>query len=384
MVSTVKVFKKVAPNGKLTVYLGRRDFVDNTSSTDPIDGVVICDDDYLKDRKIFASVTVTYRFGREEDEVMGLSFSKEMQLICQQVYPSLMPVEPNDMQQRLMSKTGGNAHPFMVQLPEEAPVSVQLSSGSEQTTKPLGVIYELQVYVARDNVEIPHRRSSVTLAVRKVQYCPLDSPCRQPSAVVSKGFVFSSGKINLEVSLDKDVYYHDEPVSVDLTINNNSKKSVKNIKCAIVQHIEVTMINNHFTREVASTDSKEGCPIGHKGMVKKNMSLIPQACNNRIKAGIALDGKVKDADANLASSTLVGMGKDPNDALGIIVSYSFRIRLNCGALGGELVADLPFKLMHPVSIAGETKTQSASNAQDKKIEIEEFATFRRGFSVDQH
>lgn len=78
-------------------------------------------------------VTVTYRFGREEDEVMGLSFSKEMQLICQQVYPSLMPVAPNDVQQRLMNKTGGNAHPFMVQLPEEAPVSVQLSSGSEHT-----------------------------------------------------------------------------------------------------------------------------------------------------------------------------------------------------------------------------------------------------------
>ncbi|ROT85287.1 Arrestin-like protein [Penaeus vannamei] len=368
--------------GKLTVYLGRRDFVDNTSSTDPIDGVVVCDDHYLQDRKIFASVTVTYRFGREEDEVMGLSFSKEMQLICQQVHPSLVSAAPNDVQQRLMNKIGGDAHPFNLHLPEEAPVSVQLSSGSQHTAKPLGVIYELQVYVAKDSTEIPHRRSAVSLAVRKVQYCPLDSPCRQPSAVVSKGFVFSSGKINLEVSLDKDVYYHDEPLSADLTINNNSKKSVKNIKCAVVQHIEVTMTNNHFNREVASVESKEGCPIGHKGMVKKNMTLTPQACNNKVKAGIALDGKVKDADANLASSTLVGTGKDPNDALGIIVSYSFRVRLNCGALGGELVADLPFKLMHPVSVPGESRPQNAK--EDKKIEIEEFASFRRGFSVDQH
>nr|XP_027230921.1 arrestin, lateral eye-like [Penaeus vannamei] len=313
---------------------------------------------------------------------MGLSFSKEMQLICQQVHPSLVSAAPNDVQQRLMNKIGGDAHPFNLHLPEEAPVSVQLSSGSQHTAKPLGVIYELQVYVAKDSTEIPHRRSAVSLAVRKVQYCPLDSPCRQPSAVVSKGFVFSSGKINLEVSLDKDVYYHDEPLSADLTINNNSKKSVKNIKCAVVQHIEVTMTNNHFNREVASVESKEGCPIGHKGMVKKNMTLTPQACNNKVKAGIALDGKVKDADANLASSTLVGTGKDPNDALGIIVSYSFRVRLNCGALGGELVADLPFKLMHPVSVPGESRPQNAK--EDKKIEIEEFASFRRGFSVDQH
>ncbi|XP_042885032.1 arrestin homolog [Penaeus japonicus] len=382
MVSSVKVFKKAAPNGKITVYLGRRDFVDNAHSTEPIDGVVICDDDYLKDRRIFASVNVTYRFGREEDEVMGLSFSKDMQLVCQQVYPSLASVTPNDVQQRLMNKIGANAHPFSVQLPEEAPVSVQLSSGSQPTAKPLGVIYELRVYVAADSAEVPHRRSSVTLAVRKVQYSPLDTPCRQPSAVVSKGFVFSSGKINLEVFLDKDIYYHDEPVSVDLTINNNSKKGVKSIKCAVVQHIEVTMTNSHFTREVATVDSKEGCPIGHKGMVKKNMSLTPLACNNKVKAGIALDGKVKDTDANLASSTLMGIDKDPNDALGIIVSYSFRVRLNCGALGGELVADLPFKLMHPVS--GERKPPSNPTTKDENIEIEEFARFRRGFSVDQH
>ena len=55
----------------------------------------------------------------------------------------------------------------------------------------------------------------------------------------------------------------------------------------------------------------------------------------------------QDTDANLASSTLVSVGENPNDALGIVISYSVRVALNCGALGGELVADLPFKLVHP-------------------------------------
>lgn len=55
----------------------------------------------------------------------------------------------------------------------------------------------------------------------------------------------------------------------------------------------------------------------------------------------------QDSDANLASSTLVAVGQNPNDALGIVISYSVRVSLNCGALGGELVADLPFKLVHP-------------------------------------
>ena len=69
----------------MTVYLGRRDFVDNTQGTDPVDGVVVFDNDYLRGRKVYASVVVVYRFGREEDEVMGLQFSKEMELTTQQV-----------------------------------------------------------------------------------------------------------------------------------------------------------------------------------------------------------------------------------------------------------------------------------------------------------
>jgi arrestin-1 len=36
MVFNFKVFKKCAPNGKLTVYLGKRDFVDHVSGVEPI------------------------------------------------------------------------------------------------------------------------------------------------------------------------------------------------------------------------------------------------------------------------------------------------------------------------------------------------------------
>lgn len=65
------------------------------------------------------------------------------------------------------------------------------------------------------------------------------------------------------------------------------------------------------------------------------------------KTGIALDGHLKDEDVNLASSTMIGEGKCPSDAMGIVISYSLRVKLNCGTLGGELVTDVPFKLMHP-------------------------------------
>jgi hypothetical protein len=38
---------------------------------------------------------------------------------------------------------------------------------------------------------------------------------------------------------------------------------------------------------------------------------------------------------------------DQYDAFGIIVSYSVKVKLYLGALGGELTAELPLVLMHP-------------------------------------
>jgi len=70
------------------VYLGKRDFRDGGENIDPIDGVVVVDNDYLRGRKVYGRVTTTYRYGREEDEVMGLKFSKEFVLANQQIVPS--------------------------------------------------------------------------------------------------------------------------------------------------------------------------------------------------------------------------------------------------------------------------------------------------------
>lgn len=378
MVNAVKVFKKTAPNGKITVYLGHRDFVDNTTQTAPVDGVVFVDNDY-KGRSIYASVNVTYRFGREEDEVMGLNFSKELQLSCVQIYPAENDTTPNDVQDRLIKKLGGNAYPFSVNIPENAPSSVQLQSVND-SSKPLGIIYELRVYTGESKTEKPHKRNSVTLAVRKVQYFPSSHSKRQPSTLVCKGFTLSSGKLNLEVTLDKEVFYHGEQVVANVNVNNSSKKTVKNLTCAIVQHIELTMTNNHFNRDIASIESKEGCPITPGSSLQKKFTLSPVYSTNKYKGGIALDGKMKDTDANLASSTLVAPGKNPNDSTGIIVSYSMRVRANCGAIGGELVADLPFKITHPAPEGG---VAIKGEGGEDNIVFEDFARMRRGMSVDQ-
>ena len=45
-----------------------------------------------------------------------------------------------------------------------------------------------------------------------------------------KGFMFGSGKVSLEASLEREVYYHGEDIPLTISINNQSKKAVKNIR----------------------------------------------------------------------------------------------------------------------------------------------------------
>ena len=54
-----------------------------------IDGVVVLDTSYLGDRKLFGQVVCSFRYGREEDEVIGLNFQKDLYLCSVQIYPQL-------------------------------------------------------------------------------------------------------------------------------------------------------------------------------------------------------------------------------------------------------------------------------------------------------
>jgi arrestin-2 len=53
---------------------------------------------------------------------------------------------------------------------------------------------------------------------------------RVPTSIVNKGFSFSQGQVTLEVTLDKDIYYHGERVAARINVTNTSRKSVRNIK----------------------------------------------------------------------------------------------------------------------------------------------------------
>lgn len=368
MVVAVKVFKKTAPNGKLTVYLGKRDFIDHGDYCDPIDGVLVLDEEYTRGRKVYGQLITIYRFGREEDEVMGLKFSKELVIAKEQIYPMVNDnMEMTPMQERLIKKLGTNAFPMTFQFPQSSPTSVTLQAGEDDQGKPLGVEYYVKVFVGENEEDKAHKRSSVSLTIKKLQYAPPTRGRRLPSSLVSKGFTFSQGKINLEVTLDREIYYHGEKITANLVITNNSRKTVKSIKVFVIQHCEVTMVNAQFSKHVASMETREGCPITPGASFTKSFFLVPLASSNKDRRGIALDGHLREEDVNLASSTLGAEGKTSSESMGIVISYSLRVKLNCGTLGGELQTDVPFKLLNP---APGTIERERVNAMKKMKSIE--------------
>ncbi|XP_064215588.1 arrestin red cell isoform X3 [Tribolium castaneum] len=343
-----RVFKKSSPNGKITVYLGKRDFVDHIDHVDPIDGVVLIDPDYVKDRKVFGHVLAAFRYGREDLDVLGLTFRKDLYLAAEQIYPpeSKNKRELTRLQERLIKKLGPNAYPFYFELPPHCPASVTLQPAPGDTGKPCGVDYELKAFVGESQDDKPHKRNSVRLAIRKIMYAP-SKQGEQPSVEVSKEFMMSPNKLHLEASLDKELYHHGENIAVNVHIANNSNRSVKKIKVSVRQFADICLFSTaQYKCIVAETESDAGCPIPQGCTLNKVFSVRPLLANNKDKRGLALDGQLKHEDTNLASSTIVA---DPSqrENLGIIVQYKVKVKLCLGALGGDLVAELPFILMHP-------------------------------------
>ncbi|XP_020289279.1 beta-arrestin-1-like isoform X3 [Pseudomyrmex gracilis] len=345
-----RVFKKSSLNGKITVYLGKRDFVDHITHVDPIDGVVLIDPEYIKDRKVFGHVLAAFKYGREDLDVLGLTFRKDLYLAAEQIYPAVQgsqpPRELTRLQERLMKKLGSNAYPFYFELPPHCPASVTLQPAPGDTGKPCGVEYELKAFVGETQDDKPHKRSCVRLAIRKVMYAP-SKQGEQPSVEVSKEFMMSPNKLHLEASLDKELYHHGESIAVNVHIANNSNRTVKKIKVSVRQFADICLFSMaQYKCTVAEAESEEGCPVGPGFTLSKVFMLTPLLANNKDKWGLALDGQLKHEDTNLASSTLV-VDPSQRENLGIIVQYKVKVKLCLGALGGELVAELPFILMHP-------------------------------------
>uniref|UniRef100_A0A8C8WV98 Beta-arrestin-1 n=1 Tax=Panthera leo TaxID=9689 RepID=A0A8C8WV98_PANLE len=266
---------------------------------------------------VYVTLTCAFRYGREDLDVLGLTFRKDLFVANVQSFPPA----PEDkkpltrLQERLIKKLGEHAYPFTFEIPPNLPCSVTLQPGPEDTGKACGVDYEVKAFCAENLEEKIHKRNSVRLVIRKVQYAP-ERPGPQPTAETTRQFLMSDKPLHLEASLDKEIYYHGEPISVNVHVTNNTNKTVKKIKISVRQYADICLFNTaQYKCPVAMEEADD--TVAPSSTFCKVYTLTPFLANNREKRGLALDGKLKHEDTNLASSTL------------------------------DVAVELPFTLMHP-------------------------------------
>ncbi|XP_014476643.1 PREDICTED: arrestin homolog [Dinoponera quadriceps] len=384
-----RVYKKSSLNNKLTLYLASRDLIVSESKIDKLQGVLLVDPDYLQEKKVYGQVTLTFRYGREDEEVMGLKFCNEAVMCLAQLYPPYAGADYQEnttqLQEALIKRLGPNAHAFTMEITPLAPPSVQLVPAKEYSGAPIGTSYDVKAYVAERADEKFHRKTTIRMGIRVIQRTtkpPLPSTtmysvppfqvlsipsriqvCKTrmesteneiieddenmgPHAAVEKPFLLSDGRVGLEAKLDRAIYAHGDSITVHVYVSNNSSKSVRRIKVFIVQHVDVCMFSNgKFKNVVALVSSQEGCPVGPGGTLIKSYSLRP--IKGSTKNWIALEDSYTKTGATLASTVICpGNGPEDRNVFAIYVSYYVKIKLLVSAMGGKVSLKLPFTLMH--------------------------------------
>lgn len=343
------VFKKVCKDKSVTVYMGKRDFVDRVDSIDPVDGVIAVDLEALQGRKVFVTLSCVFRYGRDDMDVMGIAFRRELYLSTRQVYPPLQDKDKSvhtKTQAKLLRKLGDSAYPFFFEFPDNLPCSVAMQPAPSDVGKQCAVEFEVKAFSAERQDSKVKKRSAVRLMIRKVQYGP-ESHGPAPSVEATREFVMSDKPLHVKASLDKEVYYHGETIKVHVQVTNNSSKNIKNILLSVDQVANVVLYSNDsYSKSVDIEDSGDSVAAG--ATLQKTYSLLPLLANNRERRGIALDGKLKHEDTNLASSSIVKEGV-LKEVLGIMVSYRVMVKLIVGGMmsTSEVGLEIPFKLMHP-------------------------------------
>ena len=72
------------------------------------------------------------------------------------------------LQERLIQKMGSSAYAFNFQLLTSAPASIIIQDELGEQKKPVGVEYDFITYVGDNAEDKSHKRSTVSMAIRKV------------------------------------------------------------------------------------------------------------------------------------------------------------------------------------------------------------------------
>ena len=98
--------------------------------------------------------------------------------------------------------------------------------------------------------------------------------------------MFSQGEMELEATLDRQLYYHGDDIRCSFVIRNTSNKTVKKIQVSVVQNIDIAMFTGgQVAAKVMTVETTEGCPLGPGSSMSKEILLAPTA-KGHVRVGV--------------------------------------------------------------------------------------------------
>uniref|UniRef100_A0A3Q4GPM4 S-arrestin n=1 Tax=Neolamprologus brichardi TaxID=32507 RepID=A0A3Q4GPM4_NEOBR len=300
---------------QVTVYMAKRDFVDHCDFVDPVACSWMCGFiPVFPCLLVYVMLSCTFRYGRQDMDVMGVAFRRDLFLVTRQVYPELQDKEKlthTKIQQKLLRKLGNNAFPFFFEFPDNLPCSITLQPGLSDVGKKCAVEFEVKAFCGENQDEKIDKQSSVRLTIRKIQFSPEDSKLL-PSAETTFEFLMSEKPLHVKLSLPKETFYHGEPLKANVEITNSSSRNIKDISLSVEQVTHVILYSNDkYVKSVAKEETSDSVPCGTS--LKKDYTLHPLLAYNKDRRGLALDGRLKHEDTNLASSIFSCLSRTGSD-----------------------------------------------------------------------
>ncbi|CAN7990700.1 hypothetical protein ISCGN_014521 [Ixodes scapularis] len=221
--------------------------------------------------------------------------------------------------------------------------------------------------------EKPHKRNTVRMALRCVQYAdfPVDglSPT-PPTASVRKTFFFCPGRLDLEAALDKETYNQGDMVRIHVTLSNGSSKTVQRLKVAVLQHVHVCMFTHgRFKNLIGSSDTGPSRPVPPGSTVSRDFDIKLQSCE-KFPVALAIESEFHEEDSavySLSSTTVLVNPKEKNP-YGVNVSYEVKVKAILGCIDRPLVVRLPFRVMLPRPPEGVRRPTLPSSKTSLKVE----------------
>ncbi|XP_028968323.1 phosrestin-2-like [Galendromus occidentalis] len=362
------------------------EFEDLGCLTEPVEGIVTYDETKLEPgEKVYIALVGRFRYGREEDEILGMS-------LCREIYMGYMPVcsikrmlspqgsagsngNPQDKIEPLPGPSSGTRSvvqsqkslseellrssysiqlspfhdntlpflpaesvPFRFEFPEDAPISMVMQRLTPESGDTCGVRYYVRCYTSLEAEEQQTTISLLNFPIKKVQYASLARSLMDnqnedlPKGTILKEFPLNGGTLSLGATLNKSLYEHGEEIRVKIHVNNSSHKTIKHVKVSVLQVADICLFSTGKWKVcVATTNNRNDCPITSGNSIEQEVVLLPKVGDNKHKYGVFVQSRSGPDPDCLASSTIFSEEQRKN-LFGIVVDYEVKVKLCLGTL----------------------------------------------------